>query len=108
VNAGDDGVRPVDEEYSQALARLILAFSCLGVTLTFHFAGHSADMRGTAAIAGYYAFAVIWAALVRKRPGHSVWRRAVVILGDMAITSFGVYSLGGFGASLTRYIFGSS
>ena len=89
------------EEYAQALARLTLS----GVLAALFFAAWllSSPPSAVALVnalvgAGYWVFSVVWAVFVRRRPGVSVLRRTVVIVGDVAMTSFGIYQMGEQGA----------
>lgn len=91
----------VDEEYSQALSRIVNASVCFVVCLGLWFLA-SAPSRGTLVASliagGYCLFAVGWTVLVKRCPGHFVSRRAIVIVGDLGLTSFGMYMLGPLGA----------
>jgi hypothetical protein len=93
---------PVDEEYAQALARVILASVALALCLSSPFltAGSSrSTMFVTSSIVGAYClFAVAWVVLVKRRPGHFVSRRAIVIVSDLGMVTFGMYMMGEFGA----------
>ena len=91
----------VDEEYFQALSRIANAVVALVVCLSFRYlasAPSRAALVASLAVGGYGLFAVGWAVLVRRRPGHFVSRRATVIVGDLGMTSFGMYMLGDLGA----------
>ncbi len=91
----------IDEEYSQAVARAVLSMVGLAVCLSFRFLDAPADrtLVTSSIVAGYSLFAVLWAVLVKRYPGHFVSRRVAVILGDLGLTAFGMYMLGALGAS---------
>ena len=50
-------------------------------------------------VGAYCLFAVAWVVLVKRRPGHFVSRRAIVIVCDLGMVTFGMYMMGEFGAS---------
>ena len=75
---------PVDEEYSQAVARVILASAALALLLSSPFltpgASFSTMVVTSSTIGAYCLFAVAWVVLVKRRPGHYVSRRAIMIV----------------------------
>ena len=91
----------LDEEYSQALARVTLSAAataiCFGAWL-LSASSSAAGLLGSTIVGGYWLFSLVWAVLVRRRPGRSVLRRAVAIVGDIGITSAGIYLMGEIGA----------
>ena len=50
-------------------------------------------------IGAYCLSAVAWVVLVKRRPGHYVSRRAIMIVCDLGMVTFGMYMMGEFGAS---------
>ena len=50
-------------------------------------------------VGAYCLFAVAWVVLVKRRPGHFVSRRAIMIVCDLGMVTFGMYMMGEFGAS---------
>jgi CheY-like chemotaxis protein len=88
-----DGTPNVDEEYAQAVARVALTAAMLLLILGFRYFS-SASTRATfitaTAVGTYLLLAMGWLVLVKRHPGHFVSRRAIVIVGDLSITSFGV------------------
>ena len=49
-------------------------------------------------VGAYCLFAGAWVVLVKRRPGHFVSRRAVMIVCDLGMITFGMYMMGEFGA----------
>jgi signal transduction histidine kinase len=89
----------LDEEYAQALARLVLAGLAAVVCFGAWALERSATGLLTATVVGvYWGFALVWAILVRRWPGVFVPRRLAAIVGDVGMTSFGVYAMGPLGA----------
>lgn len=92
----------VDEEYAQAVARVILSSVAFAVCLSAPFltSGSARATFVTSSTAGAYClFAVAWVVLVKRRPGHFVSRRAIVIVGDLGMVTFAMYMMGELGAS---------
>ena len=85
-----------------ALARVALTAAMLLICLGFRYLS-SASSRATlltvVAVGAYLLFGMAWLMLVKRHPGTFVSRRATVIVGDLTITSFGVYMMGELGAS---------
>ena len=71
---------------------------CLGFRY-FSSASSRATLLTVSAVGAYLLFAIAWLVLVKRRPGSFVSRRGTVIVGDLAITSYGVYMMGELGAS---------
>jgi two-component system, sensor histidine kinase RpfC len=92
----------VDEEYAQAVARVILASASLALCLSSPFltqgSSRSAIFLTSSTVGAYCLFAVAWVVLVKRRPGHFVSRRAIMILCDLGMVTFGMYMMGEFGA----------
>jgi len=92
----------VDEEYAQALTRVVLSIVALVVVLSSWLLTSAPTRMALVtswAVFGYCLFAVAWAAVVKRYPGHFISRRATVIVGDLGMTTFGMYGLGDLGAS---------
>jgi signal transduction histidine kinase/CheY-like chemotaxis protein len=92
----------VDEEYAQAVARVILASAALALCLSSPFLT-SGSSRSTwfvtsSTVGAYCLFAAAWVVLVKRRPGHFVSRRATMIVCDLGMVTFGMYMMGEFGA----------
>jgi signal transduction histidine kinase/DNA-binding response OmpR family regulator len=97
-----DSPPPVDEEYSQAVARVILASVALALCLSAGFltAGSSrATIVTSSTVGAYCLFAGAWVVLVKRRPGHFVSRRAIMMVCDLGMITFGMYMMAEFGAS---------
>jgi diguanylate cyclase (GGDEF)-like protein len=92
----------IDEEYSQALARMALssvAFAvCLGSWFRTDASAH-VTLVTSAAVGTYCVFAAAWILLLKRWPGRFPSRRVAVILCDVGITTFGTHMLGALGAS---------
>lgn len=98
----DNHPHVVDEEYSQALARVVLSGAALIVCLAAWVLAHEpapAELRMTFIAGAYGLSAIAWAAMVKRHPGHFVSRRVTVIISDLTLTAFGTYTLGPLGAS---------
>jgi diguanylate cyclase (GGDEF)-like protein len=89
--------RNVDEEYSQAMARTIIA----GVALAILGVAYGVNATGPiapAALLAYLLFSLAWAAYIKLSPGRNVVRRTISMLGDFGIVSFTILNMGAFGA----------
>jgi signal transduction histidine kinase/CheY-like chemotaxis protein len=92
----------VDEEYSQARARIVLSSLTPPVCLIFwllNAAASHATLIICLTATGYALFGTAWAVLVKRHPGHFVTRRTIALLGDLAFTAFGMYMMGAPGAT---------
>jgi signal transduction histidine kinase/DNA-binding response OmpR family regulator len=93
---------PVDEEYAQAVARVILASAALALLLSSPFlttgASRSTMVVTSSTVGAYCLFALAWVVLVKRHPGHFVSRRAIMIVADLGMVTFGMYMMGKFGA----------
>ena len=93
---------PVDEEYAQAVARVILASAALVLCLCSPFltsgSSRSTVFVTSSTVGAYCLFAVAWVVLVKRRPGHFVSRRAIMLVCDLGMVTFGMYMMGEFGA----------
>ncbi len=96
-------VREVDEEFSQAVARVIIVgislFALCLQALLRHFRGEEYGISAISIGAGYWLFSLFWLLLVKRFPGHYISRRATVILGDLGVTSLAMYMTDAFGAA---------
>jgi two-component system sensor histidine kinase/response regulator len=97
------GKPSVDEEYAQAVARVILASGSLALCLSSPFltagSSRSTIVVTSSTIGVYCLLAAAWVVLVKRYPGHFVSRRAIMIVCDLGMVTFGMYMMGEFGAS---------
>ncbi|MEZ4701466.1 MAG: ATP-binding protein [Rhodothermales bacterium] len=83
---------PIDEEYSQAIARIVMNVVFASIALYLWIALDHASMRVAAGLCGVYlVFASVWAVWVKRRPGTYVFRRAAVIVGDLSMVTMVLY-----------------
>lgn len=96
----DIGDKPrVDEELSQAKARLgVTVVALLYVAGLAIFGERPPSRLVTAALLGYLVLSLAWWIWVRRHPGYNLPRRFVVIVADLGINTFFMYSLGASGA----------
>ncbi len=89
----------VDEELSQAKARLgVTVVALLYVAGLAVFGQRPPGRAVVAALLGYLVLSVAWWVWVRQHPGHNLPRRFVVIITDLGINTFFMYTLGASGA----------
>lgn len=89
----------VDEEYSQAIARVVI--TAIATVIVFvHDLVTAHPMVVPIFYFGYSLASIGWAAVIRRRPGHYPGRRIASIVGDFVATSVGLYFLDSFGAAL--------
>ena len=94
-------IKKIDEELSQARARILITAIALVIIAALRSAqGESIARSGLDAltlVAGYLLFGMVWYSLVRLRPGKVVWRRATAIFSDLSILSLGMHLAGEIG-----------
>ena len=80
------GKPSVDEEYAQAVARVILASGSLALCLSSPFltagSSRSTIVVTSSTIGVYCLLAAAWVVLVKRYPGHFVSRRAIMIISS--------------------------
>ncbi len=86
-----------DTEHEQAFVRLGVAAAVLAY-LTIHALLVEGDLayarHGVLVLGGYLAFSAAILAAIALRPGQSVARRVLTMVGDLSITSYGLYAYG--------------
>jgi len=88
-----------DEEYSQAMARVVIMGILTAILSIIYYVGRI-SLNGYLLSAGYFAFGVIWAAMVRRYPGDYPLRRLITIVTDLCVLSLALYLIDSVGAAL--------
>jgi len=100
--------KPVDEEFSQSKARVViseLSLFCFLLIGKLRHSTHSATISDSLlTIVSYLVFAIAWYYMVKSHPNRWPQRRYVSLLGDLGImTAF--FHLGGMNASIVYPLF---
>ena len=91
---------PVDEEYSQAIARVVLSTLFAAISAAFWYIHEETSLFVTASTClGYLVFSIGWLILVKKRPGKSLFRRSLVIFSDIGMVTFALFMAEDYGTS---------
>ncbi|MGD8567186.1 MAG: GGDEF domain-containing protein [Gammaproteobacteria bacterium] len=88
-----------DEELSQAVARIAI-MGILTIVLTPFYLFGSLTVHAPAISGAYFAFGVVWAALIHRFPGDFIARRVIAIVADLATLSLAMYFVNSLGTAL--------
>lgn len=90
----------VDEEYLQAVSRVVLTATFTTISGFVWFWRQEAGLSATTTGCGLYLiFSIVWLFIVKHKPGKYLSRRATVILTDLGMITFALYTAEGIGAS---------
>lgn len=92
--------KAVDEEYLQAVSRVVLTATFTTISGIVWFWRQETGLLATTTACGLYLiFSIAWLFLVKHKPGKYLSRRIIVILGDLGMITFALYTSEGIGAS---------
>jgi len=88
-----------DEEYSQAITRLIVVASVICLISIWSIFQEMSTLPIHIAIS-YWLFAYSWFLVIKQWPGDYSIRHYISVIGDLGVTSVAVYLIDGLGAAL--------
>ncbi len=90
----------VDEEYLQAISRVVLTATFTTISGIVWYWQQNEGLSATTIGCGLYLiFGIGWLFIVKYKPGKYLSRRITVILGDLGMITFALYTAEGVGAS---------
>lgn len=90
----------VDEEYLQATSRVVLTAIFTAISGLVWYWQQTEGLSATTIGCGLYLiFGIAWLFIVKHNPGEYLSRRITVILGDLGMITFALYTSEGVGAS---------
>jgi len=84
----------VDEEISQALARLAICIAALLYLAGLWLSNRPPKPLLLYGLTIYTALSLFWLAWVKRAPNRQAWRRTAIIFGDLSINTFFFFLLG--------------